>query len=40
MTQNPVDDALKPSVCAPRTGWSTPPYRPSQIVPKESMRKL
>ena len=25
MTQKPVEEALKPRVCAPRTGWSIPP---------------
>src|SRR3954451_6050846 len=40
ITQMPVDEALTPRVCAPRTGRSIPPYRPSQIDPKESTRKL
>jgi hypothetical protein len=25
MTQNPVEELLKPRVCAPRTAWSIPP---------------
>jgi hypothetical protein len=31
---------LKPPACAPITVESTPPYRPSQIRPNRSTRKL
>ena len=29
----PVDGTLKPPACAPTTGWSMPPARPSKTCP-------
>ena len=40
ITEMPVEVALKPSVCAPRTGRRRPPARPTQVRPKRSTRKL
>ena len=40
MIEIPVEMLLKPCACAPITGRSTPPARPSKIVPKRSTRKL
>ena len=36
----PADCELKPCACAPTTGWSIPPARPSHSVPNLSTRKL
>jgi len=37
---DPTVLVLKPPVCAPITGWSMPPQRPSWRRPKRSTRKL